>query len=285
VNSLKRVLVHHYDPRRSQWGVDLPVGHASASESGPRDSLGFKLLLAKRPEMAKPHQVYGSCIHCHQAGDMLTMEALDSGNFRVEQLVQKWPLPENVGILLNRDDGLLVKQVQAGSPAAAVGLQAGDRLGMAGGRRLFGQADFRGVLHRADYGADTIPLAWLRNGAVHFDSLSVQPGWRATEYSWRKTVYDGVYGPNMGFFPLRGPNADKGMGLSIKPFMGNKAAERPVYQSGLRPNMEIIAINSMNKDLSTRELIAWFRLNHKPGDIVTYTVRGGKQYRFELPKE
>ena len=61
--------------------------------------------------------------------------------------------------------------------------------------------------------------------------------------------------------------------------------QRPVYQTGLRPNMEIIAINGMDKALPTRELIAWFRLNHQPGDEIVYTVSGGKQYRFTLPED
>jgi len=285
VNNLKRILAHHYDPRRPNWKIDMLARTASPTNSGPRDSKGFTLLVEKRPGMLKPHKEYGSCIHCHQVGDMLTMEGLDAGNFKVEQLTQKWPLPENVGILLDRDDGLLVKKVEQNSPASAIGVKPGDRLGMANGTKLFGQADFRGVLHRAAYGSDSIQLAWLRGGQMQSGLLQVQPGWREANNTWRKTIYDGVYGPGMGFFPLRGPQAGKGKGLSIKPWMGPKANTRPVFETGLRPNMEIISINDMNKDMATRELVAWFRLNHKPGDVVTYKVRGGKQFRFVLPQE
>ena len=285
VNSLQRVLAHHYDPRRPSWEIDLPAGTASKTKTGPKDSKGYRLLKEKRPGMGKPHKQYGACIHCHQVGDMQTMEALEAGTFSVEQFTGKWPLPENVGILLDRDDGLLVKQVTPGSPADQAGILARDRLGMANGIRLFGQADFRGVLHRSAYGKDSIGLAWIRAGKVHPGTLRVQPGWRKTENSWRKTVYDGVYGPGMGFFPLKGPRAGRGQGLSVRPWMGNKPAERPVYQTGLRPHMEIIRINGMDQDTETRKLIAWFRLHHKPGDTVAYTVKGGKQYKFKLPGE
>ena len=188
-------------------------------------------------------------------------------------------------LLLDRDDGLLVDKVMTGSPAQAAGLSAGDRLGMANGTRLFGQADFRGVLHRAEFGKDTIEIAWRRGHEVHFGKLKVDQGWRETNHSWRKTVYDGVYGPTMGFFPLKGPNAGKGNGLSIRPWMGPKPNSRPVFQTGLRPNMEIIAIDDMDEALDVRELITWFRLNHKPGDEVVYKVRGGKQFRYTLPEE
>jgi hypothetical protein len=66
--------------------------------------------------------------------------------------------------------------------------------------------------------------------------------------------------------------------------MGPKPQERPVHRTGLRPNMEIVAIDGMKDDLPTRKLIAWFRLNHEPGDEVTYTVRGGKEFHFVLPE-
>lgn len=282
VNSLQRVLAHHYDPRRPSWKIDLPQGTASKTKSGPKDSHGYTLLRQKHPYIDKPHKQYGACIHCHQVGDMQTMEALGNGTFSVEQFTGKWPLPENVGILLDRDDGLLVRQVTPGSAATQAGILAGDRLGMANSTRLFGQADFRGVLHRATFGADSIEVAWLRDGQVHHGTLQVPPGWRKTENSWRKTVYDGVYGPGMGFFPLKGPRAGRGQGLSVRPWMGNKPAERPVFQTGLRPTMEIIAINGMDKDTETRQLIAWFRLNHKAGDTVTYRVKGGREYQYVL---
>ena len=197
----------------------------------------------------------------------------------------RWPLPENVGLLLDRDDGLLVKAVEQGSPAAKAGLRVGDRLGMAEGTRLFGQADFRGVLHRAAQGNDAIAIAWRRGDEVAFGSLEVRSGWRETNNAWRKTVYDGVYGPGMGFFPLNGPQAGKGQGLSIKPWMGPNPSERPVFSTGLRPNMEIVAIDEMDDDLATRELITWFRLKYQPGDEVRYRTRDGQTYRFKLPAE
>lgn len=285
IHTLERILAHHYDPRRKGWDIDRPPGGAATTTSSPKDTRGYELLLEKRPGLENPHPQFGSCLHCHQVGDMLHLEALDAGTFTVEELTGKWPLPENVGIVLDRDDGLLVTSVVPASPAARAGLQAGDKLGMANGTKLFGQADFRGALHRAPAGSGPIALAWVRNGTVQFGNLEVEPGWRVTENSWRKTIYDGVYGPGMGFFPLKGPDAGKGRGLSIKPWMGRSASDRPIYQTGLRPNMEITAINGMNQDMEIRKLITWFRLNHQPGDEVTYTVKGGKEFRYILPKE
>ena len=284
-NSMKRILAHHYDPRRSEWEVDLPVGYASQKKSIPTNLRGYDLLDEIRPELGRAFQTYGACIHCHEVGDMLNMEALDSGTFTLEQFTGQWPLPENVGILLDRNDGLLVKKVTAGSPAALAGIQSGDQLGMANGMRLYGQADFRGVLHRASAKEDSIQIAWMRGSRIMSGKITVRLGWRKTQNYWRKTVYDGVYGPGMGFFPLKGPKSGKGQGLSVKPWMGPNPANRPVYATGLRPNMEIVAINGMDSDMETRKLIAWFRLNHKPGETVTYKIRGGKEFTYVLPEK
>tara|TARA_B100001123_G_scaffold187765_1_gene214686 strand:- start:711 stop:1169 length:459 start_codon:yes stop_codon:yes gene_type:complete len=152
---MKRILAHHYDPRRSEWEVDLPVGYASQKKSIPTNLRGYDLLDEIRPELGRAFQTYGACIHCHEVGDMLNMEALDSGTFTLEQ--------------------------------------------------------FTGM----------------------------------------------------------GPNP----------------ADRPVYATGLRPNMEIVAINGMDSDMETRKLIAWFRLNHKPGETVTYKIRGGKEFTYVLPEK
>jgi hypothetical protein len=284
VTSLSRVLQHHYDPRRKTWDIDGPAPDPLAEKAGPMGSRGYQLLLGLRPGMGKPHPQLGACVHCHQVGDMQTVEALDAGTFHPDQLLQKWPLPENVGIELDRDDGLLVTAVSPGGAASKAGVKPGDRLGMANGVRLFGQADFRGVLHRADPGNETIALGWIRGGGVMTGELAVAPGWRVTENSWRKTVYDGVFGPGMGFFPLNGPNTGKGKGLSIKPWMGQPPTDRPIYQTGLRPDMEIVAIDEMTEDMETRQLIAWFRFHYKVGDEVTYRVKGGKEFKYVLPK-
>ncbi len=281
-NSLERVLQHHHNPQRTDWKVDGPVPDLSLPATGPKDIRGYQLLTEKRPGMAE------ACLHCHQVGDALNLETIDKGAYQISSLTDKWPVPENVGILLDRDHGLLVKTVTPNSAAAKSGLKAGDQLAMANGIKLFGQADFRGVLHRADGQDTSIPIAWKSGNDedVHFGNLEVKSGWKAGENWWRKTVYDGVVGPGMGFFPLNGPGAGKGKGLSLKPWMGKTPKNKAIYRTGLRPNMEIVAINGMRDDLETRKLIAWFRLNHKPGDRVTYTAKtkqGETDFEFVLP--
>ncbi len=278
VNTLRRVLRHHYDPRRESWDIDGPLPVADAAPQGPRDDTHFELFEKDRPWVGKQN-----CVHCHQVGDLLHFGSMQKGEFDVRVYTQPWPLPENVGLVVDRDDGLLVTRVEAGSAADRAGIRVGDRLGMAGDRRLFGQADFRGVLHRASYDADEIRVGWLRGDQAHFGTLKVATGWREAQNSWRKTIYEGVYGPHLGFFPIKGPNQGKGS-MSLKPFMGSKE-KRPTnlwYPTGLRPYMEIVEVNGESSDWDSREFLAWFRLNHKEGDTVEIKTRKGGVFRLEI---
>ncbi|MEM7015159.1 MAG: hypothetical protein AAF585_27185, partial [Verrucomicrobiota bacterium] len=225
-----------------------------------------------------------ACVHCHQVADIENFGHLEQGTFDVKAFTQPWPLPENVGIVVDRDDGLLVRQLRADSAAERIGLQVGDSLVMAEGRRLFGQADFRGALHRAPLGDAKIEIGWLRAGEYHSGVLELSEGWRTTEIAWRKSVYDGVYGEWIGFFPLKGPNQGKGS-MSIRPFMGprDKVTKNPWHELGLRPGMEIIAINGRNDDWGSRETLTWFKLNHEKGDEVILKIKGGKTFTTTLP--
>src|SRR5205085_6445656 len=112
-------------------------------------------------------------------------------------------------IMLDRDDGLRVIEARPGSPAAAAGLQAGDELAAAGGRKLFGQADFRGVLHRASRGAGNIELYYLREGKPNAAKLAVSDHWRRTVLDWRMSVSQGNIGAEPGFWPLPASSKDR----------------------------------------------------------------------------
>ncbi len=278
-NTMRRILAHHYDPRRKSWiDIDGPTPEAKRPQKTPRDLEVIAAFEKDRPWTKKQE-----CIHCHQVHDLVHFESKKNGTFDLKQYTQAWPLPENVGIHLDRDDGLLVTKVVSGSAAEKIGLKPGDRLGMAGGRKLHSQADFRGALHRASYGPAEIPIAWTRDGNVMQATLRTKDNWRAGENAWRKSVYEGIIGPHMGFFPLHGPRNGKGS-MSFRPFMGNAKNRKnnKWYSTGLRPNMEIVEFNGRRDDWDSRQFIAWFRLNHKAGDTITIKTRDGREFSRKI---
>jgi S1-C subfamily serine protease len=216
-------------------------------------------------------------MHCHQVAEVLRQPAIDASTFDKNRDTQVWPLPENVGITLDRDHGLLVKNVEPGSAAALAGVQAGDILVAAGERKLFGQADFRGVLHRGPKGDGEIPVYWRRDGEPKHGMLLVKDGWRKTILDWRMSVAEGNIGASPGFFPLRASEEQRGAsGLQagekavrvyIGPNMRGNARE-----AGLKNDDIVVAVNNKPIPAEGRAFLVWFRMNHEPGDQVTVTV-------------
>ena len=267
VNSLRRVLDHHSDPRRKAWNIDGKAPDPKAKPKSPAKIEGYKAWVERTP-----HAASQSCLHCHQVGDIVRQAAIEAGKFDKKLGTTPWPLPENVGLVLDRDDGLLVREVRPKSPAAKAGLRAGDRLAAAGARRLFGQADLRGVLHRSANPSGKLRVHWMRDGERHDAVLELAPGWRRTVLDWRMSISQGNIGASLGFFPLKGRwrQGDKS-GVAIRPFFG-RSKTSAAYRAGLRAHHLIIALDDKPVTLAGRGFLVRFRLAYDPGDTVTFAV-------------
>lgn len=273
INTLKRVLDHHYDPRREQWGVDGEAPRLQGQASFVRQLPGYESWYKRgHPEVRRQ-----DCLHCHQIAEVLRQPAIDAGRFDGERDLDMWPLPENVGISVDRDHGLLVTAVEPESPASRAGIQAGDVLAAAGGRKLFGQADLRGVLHRGPHGAGRIGIRWFRQGELMEGFLDLADGWRTTVLDWRTSVAQGNIGVGPGFWPLAAPAEQRRRhgiaadAMAVRPWFGNKPSGT-AFEAGLRPNDIIVAVDGERPNLIARSFLVWFRLRHERGDQVTLSV-------------
>lgn len=272
INVLKRVLAHHDDPRRAAWDVDGPAPAIAHVSQAPTQLPGYAVW-AKGHKFDKQTAAAG-CLHCHQVAEVLRQPALDAHTFDKTKDFDVWPLPENVGLKFDRDDGLRVTQVIENSPAAVAGLRAGDELAAAGDRRLFGQTDFRGVLHRGPAGAGEIPVRYLRDGRVVAATLRVPDGWRKTILDWRMSVSQGNVGGDLGFWPLAANKNDrKRLGVADDKLLVRAYAPWGNAKiAGLTDKMWITAINGQQPANFGRGLLVWFRLHFELGDPVMLTV-------------
>jgi hypothetical protein len=287
VASLLRVLAHHYDPRRERWDIDGLAPDLSGSPKSPRELPGYELW--RRTHEGERKQ---NCIHCHQVNDILRQPAVTAKTFDKQRDFDVWPLPENVGLVLDRDHGLLVTNVTAGSAADKVGLKPGDVLGAAGGRRCFSQTDFRGALHRGPRGAGEIEVWWTRGDEAMSGMLVMADGWRKAVLDWRMSVSQGIVGMYPGFFPLVVKPARRDQykipagTMAVEPYMGT-STNSAAYAAGLRGSHVVTAVNGESPDLTGRAFLVWFIQRYDAGDPVTLTVvnKAGEKrdFTYRLP--
>ncbi|MEZ0267097.1 MAG: hypothetical protein ACAI43_20385, partial [Phycisphaerae bacterium] len=305
IAALKRVLDHHYDPRRPAWDIDGPSPVTAGAPKTPVDLPGFNNWLAKGRNEA--HVKEQGCIHCHQVQEILHQTAIDAGKFDKTKDLDVWPLPENAGFSLERDDGLKINRVREDSPAAKAGLKVGDVLiggipapvaaSPAGGaasaalsvgpRRFFSQADVRAALHRLPTtGPAHVQLVYSRDGQIAKANLSLADGWRKGNSNWRISLSEGVVGAFPGFWANDGARFRKERNIpadsmAVVPFFpsGPKINDKdrgPAWAAGLRGNDVITAVNGQSPNLAARAWIIWFRLNHDAGQEIKLDVVDAK---------
>lgn len=128
----------------------------------------------------------GGCVHCHQL-----KEALDADLKRNKQWTRadiwSYPPPDNLGFALEVDRGDVVEKVEADSPAAQAGLNAGDVVKSL--RRLpvnsFGDAQY--ALHGAPAKGE-IDITWRRGDQAMAGKLTLPEDWRKNDISWRRSM-------------------------------------------------------------------------------------------------
>ena len=217
-----------------------------------------------------------SCIHCHHVYDFRREALLAESKWRRDEL-WVYPLPENVGLTLEVDQGDLVKFVARNSPADRAGLRAGDRLRILNGINVAAIADVQYGLQRAP-ASGQIPVTWARGDVLQSGRLNLAPGWRQTDISWRWSLRGVEPSPGVDGEDLSGADK-KRLGLSAKrlAFYQSAYVSTPARQAGIHANDVIVGVDNKPLQMSARQFLAYIRLNFKVGDQVTYNlIRNGK---------
>jgi len=161
--------------------LDSP--HDPLIQPAPRQSLTPQQI----PLLAQSHQ---GCVHCHQIREYQFLQWSHDGVFSQRKLFG-WPLPEALGIKLDRDHGHRIQRVSAKSPAIKAGLRSGDVVERVGDVPVRSEYDIRWALHRLPK-QQQVPLTvrrGLQDGAAqHRILLPLPDGWRKTDLRWRKSL-------------------------------------------------------------------------------------------------
>lgn len=129
----------------------------------------------------------GGCMHCHHAKEQQNNELQRSGQWD-RSFVYRYPLPDNLGIILEVDRGNIVKSVKPGSPAARVGLQKGDMVRELAGVPIHSFGDAQFALDRARK-QSTLSITWIRADQTAQAKLDPPAGWQMTDLHWRRSMH------------------------------------------------------------------------------------------------
>ena len=228
-----------------------------------------------------------NCIHCHNIHDAENNQLKLTGTWSNDAL-WRYPLPDNIGLIIDPKDGLKINKVIAGSPAAKAGLKAGQSIGYINGQLILSIADIQWVLHNLPLGPTNIKIRLWSNKRDYI--LSTGAGWKKTDVSWRGSM--GSVGPFLrAWTPAATPQEleklnlpDGQNALKVKYINKGSPEGRAVLKAGLKLNDYIIAIagKPFDKTMTARRFTTHIKLNYKSGQVLTVTLmRNGKRFPFE----
>lgn len=222
-------------------------------------------------------QNHRGCVHCHQVREYQFLQWSHAGEFDRSKLF-RWPLPESLGIEIDREHGHRVQKVEDGSAAAKGGLLAGDVIGRVGDVPIRSEYDIRWALDRsADGGPISVEVARTAGEAAANVRLELRPdeNWKRTDLSWRKSLRS-VPLP----FGFRGysltPSQRKMEGFSHDQLAIKVISLQPkslAENLGMQKGDIIVALEGRDDSRSIDGLKSDLLSRYAPGDMVRISVR------------
>ncbi len=225
---------------------------------------------------------YRGCIHCHQVKEIQRAELKRTGKWDREML-WRYPLPENIGLTLDLDQGNVVRSVQAKSASAQVGIVAKDKVKSINGVPVYSIADASHALDQAPKEGE-IDVVWSRGGKEHRAKLELKSGWRRTNITWRPSMLDLI--PSLPLFGEDLSAAEKKrLGLSAKrlAFRQENQVHDEARRAGIRGGDVIIGLNDRKLEMDVITFLGHVRRYHLVGETVTINVmRGGRRVDVKM---
>jgi hypothetical protein len=243
-----------------------------------------KLIVTVEQSPAAQRMKSHACVHCHQVYDFRRADLQAAGKWRVDDV---WtllpPEPQSLGLTLDPEQGNRMTAVAFPSAAGTAGLEPGDTLTRINGLPIHSFADVQHALRHAG-AMGKVTVAWEHGGKPRTAELTLAPGWRRTDISWRPFVAGlspapGVFGPDLT------AEEKKSLGLSEKSLAFYQADYVPprAHQAGIQPHDVILGIDDKTLKMTMAQFSAYIRLNYNVGDQVTLNVvRRGQRLRLSL---
>ena len=226
-----------------------------------------------------------NCIHCHNIHDAQNNQYAKSGNLLSDK-IWRYPLPENIGLVVDGNDGRRIKKVVPGTAAAGSGLVAGESITHVNGQAITSVADIQWVLHQLSYDASSLQVTGSQAGVK---TLRLDTDWKKTDISWRGSIWSvrprlRVWTPQATAAEIKklGLDGDRSA-LKVKWINRNSPGGRSAYESGLREGDFVVRLDGKPIRMTPAEFNVHLKLNYKVGQRLPLTVvRGERQLKIEL---
>lgn len=263
----------------------------------PANKAQFASNIGKAPAWRYPEQIPGlqdkpkkaavkqNCIHCHMVREYQLRAQWEQGKLSETDLYV-YPMPNNIGLTIDIDDGLRIKSVKADSFAARAGLAAGDELTHLNAQPLTSLADIQWVLHTIPQKSQ-LAVKLLRGGETLDKKIDLSGKWKESDIGWRASSW---YGLRQGLKvePLSAAAKQaqgipaEGLALAVKGMFGKGAPK--LQKAGLKKDDVIIEVDGKSAPMTESQFLVWLRLTHGPADAVNFTVlRGQQKQQLKIP--
>ena len=221
-----------------------------------------------------------NCIHCHNVHDAMHRQAQRTDSY-TQAMLWKYPLPENIGLIIDANDGTRISSLAPGTPAEASGLKPGENVLFVNGQVISSIADIQWVLHNLPNTATSVVVTTGRSRGV---TLALPADWKRTDISWRGSMWSlsprlRIWAPQLTDAQKRerGIPSDEGAYL-VRWINRDMDAGRAAHDAGLRQEDVIVAVAGEALNMTWAQLSVHIKLNYQVGDELPLTVlRGGER--------
>lgn len=228
-----------------------------------------------------------ACIHCHYVWDFRREELQSAGKWTRDDAFV-YPPPETIGLTVAHDRGDRAAAVKNGSPADRAGLRAGDELKKLNDLPVGSYADLQHALHTSPT-QGRIAVTWSRGGREQAGSLELPAGWRASDISWRPSMWGLSPAAALTGSDLSDEEKEKvGLPKDRLAFRQSVTVSAAAKLAGVKAYDVILGFAGRDWPMNGRQFNAFVRLNYAVGDNVTVNVLRDRQrltFAMTLPEK
>lgn len=240
-------------------------------------------------------EVAKSCIHCHQIGDAIRDDFRSRREPIPQQVLNPYPHPRSLGLVLDPDTRATVKSVSPDSIAADAGFRPGDRLLTLDSQPLLSIADVQWVLQQTPASGGRLVATVQRGNAGNQQiELNLPSGWRERDQiAWRASAW-GLRRMATGGLLLeevpadeRGRNGipESGMALRVR-HVGQFGPHAAAKNAGFREGDVLVSFDGRRDLLSDSAVLRYGTTQKQPGDKVAVEfIRAGQNQKLMLPMQ